>query len=286
MANSKAFGGSTNKEKEKGKETFESVSKSEETEKAPEVKETPEATASNVSPEAELLKELLAKQERLEKRIAEAEAAPSKSSDSSALEKLVTHLIEENNKKTVHSMTSLEETPTIDVDDYLEEGETFFSYNFAYVISSDIIRGRESLPPYGQPIVFDKPFRKNVGQGKSAEMYYVSTYTSHSKKEIEWLKSTRFYETCVFGRRATATVEGAKEAMIISRYMAAYKNLSPQEAIKVATSKGISDINIEDIDSLKQRIAMHDAKAKIKADEASSKIALVETAKAEALLKG
>lgn len=107
----------------------------------------------------------------------------------------------------------------IDEDDYFKEGKTFFAYQGGYIIVDDLVNGRPVQAPYG-PIIFNFTFDSTKGTGRNAELYVLCSYTSKSKKEIEFIKSHSRYGQIFFERFDKDMGRGHKMARTIAKEFA------------------------------------------------------------------
>jgi hypothetical protein len=82
------------------------------------------------------------------------------------------------------------DSESIPIEDYDEKGVTFFAPGAGYVTSGDKRNGINIKIPYGKKSIFFEHYNsKTFKQGKYNTIAHVSKYTSHSKKEIEWLRN-------------------------------------------------------------------------------------------------
>lgn len=95
-------------------------------------------------------------------------------------------------------------------DDWLPEGVTFCAYSAGYVIVDDVRNGFPVSTPYGRTIFFEYQASKRYRGVKGEEMSTYCAYTSHSKKEVEWLRNHRYFGIIFF--------ESAKEALSVNAY--------------------------------------------------------------------
>jgi len=75
-----------------------------------------------------------------------------------------------------------------DENDWDEKGVDFFSYRVMTVLASDRRNGYETMPPNG-PIIFEYKVGITKKEGKETNIINICGFTSHSKKEIEWIKN-------------------------------------------------------------------------------------------------
>jgi len=120
----------------------------------------------------------------------------------------------------------------IDKDDFNEVGVTFCAYSTMYVVVDDKRNGANVLPPYGNRIVFDYQATSKYKVGKYDEISTYCAHTSHSNKEIKWLREhtffgSRFYE----GAKEALSVSGEK-AEVITRCMNRVNNMNQSDIVK------------------------------------------------------
>ena len=142
-----------------------------------------------------LLQEILANQKRitdenieLNKRLAEMTT----NSSQDALLQAVRELMGDKNKVTGSKV--------MDPGDYDEKGVSFFYYGFMTVLASDRRMNQQVLAPY-DPIVFEHLAGISRQEGKEQNILYISGYTSHSKKEIQWIRDHTWYKNGLIGEK-------------------------------------------------------------------------------------
>ena len=90
------------------------------------------------------------------------------------------------------------EEANIDEDDFLEEGHVFWHHAAGTVIVDDKRNGQSVMTPLKTKIVFEYVSTKKIGTGRDIQLQLLSKYISHSKKEVEWLKSHTGYNVVFF----------------------------------------------------------------------------------------
>ena len=81
-----------------------------------------------------------------------------------------------------------------DIEDVLTEGVPFYSHYGGYIIVDDKRNNRKIATPFRQPIIFNHFQTTMTGSGKDLKRETTSRYVSHSKKEVEWLRKSSFYD--------------------------------------------------------------------------------------------
>lgn len=82
----------------------------------------------------------------------------------------------------------------IDPDDFMKVPAVFTSYGTGYVIVDDKRNGRPVRTPYGNLIKFKFSASRITRVGRTEQYSSFCSYTTHSKKEAEWLRNHTKYK--------------------------------------------------------------------------------------------
>ena len=125
-------------------------------------------------------------------------AVPESESTADILKQLVSELKQKPDSEKYGGEDSYTRPEDIDPSDILEEGVTFFSHQVAYVIADDKRDGHNVRTPFGRAIKFTYQSTRQVKTGNETRLHNLSTYTSYSKTEVEWIESHKFFGTIFF----------------------------------------------------------------------------------------
>jgi len=174
-------------------------------------------------------------------------------------------------------------SPTsIDPDDLVEDGEIFWAAGFHLVIGDDKKNGIAIPPPY-KVIDFRPEGSKRKQNGKEVDMQIWSTYMSHSKKEIEWLKNHSLYGIRFFTKSADAMSIDVRYTQKLAEYAQAMRNTEAHRVVAQARELGL--VVTDDLETLRLVIAQERAKDYMKQFEENEKIRLKSNTKTDLLTK-
>lgn len=149
----------------------------------------------------------------------------------------------------------------MDPEDRLEIGEHFYCHAGGYLIVDDLRNGRPVATPFRNALMFT-PFKTTkTGSGKDMVKEVVSRYTSHSKKEVAWLKDSSFYGWKIFDDLQSATTAHGKLAHAINRNLTSAKTMTTGTLVAECKTLGISQNT--DLNSMRLLYATAKAQAEI-----------------------
>jgi len=159
----------------------------------PEIKETLKETS-----KTEVKKEKTKDDEMIvlsKKDIMDLISAKGNSNTDELLKQLISTAKSANVPEALRSRITAIKENEIDMDDYMPDAKTFFSYRAYYAIYGDKKFGRETETPYGTPIRFIfRSAKKMHDDSKFAQSTLcLCVATIHSKKEYDYLKNHSQY---------------------------------------------------------------------------------------------
>jgi hypothetical protein len=131
----------------------------------------------------------------------------------------------------------------IDTEDYEKEGVTFSAPYVGYMINDDVRKGRiVRLPNKKRSVFFDyhAERRFNVPGSKHEQKISFSTYTSHSKKEIIWLREHTLYNTMFFEAMATIQTSDVMRLTRLAKNMTLLKNTDNYKLVQYCREYNIA----------------------------------------------
>lgn len=171
----------------------------------------------------------------------------------------------------------------IPVEDFDEIGVRFCAPFTGYVISDDKRKGHRVVLPYGKKqVFFEYQAARRVMQGRFEAIAPYSAYTSHSKKEIEWLKAHRLYNIFFYESATMAANSDVMRMQKLARIMTVLQNYDFLELIRVCGQYGVA--KGEDAAVMRSHLAFEMVEREIESEKNAAQKSLDETFKAEKLL--
>lgn len=173
----------------------------------------------------------------------------------------------------------------IPVEDWDEKGVRFCAPFVGYCIVDDVRKGQRVRLPYNkEKIFFDYGATRRMSQGKYEGVAVYSAYTSHSKKEIAWLRNHRYYNIYFYESTTQAMNTDAMKAQRIGRIMSVLSNYEMDALLKRCKEY---DVPMgEDAAIMRSHLAMKMMEREIAEEIESTKKQLSDAYKAQLLLEG
>ena len=197
-------------------------------------------------------------------------AVPESESTADILKQLVSELKQKPDSEKYGGEDSYTRPEDIDPSDILEEGVTFFSHQVAYVIADDKRDGHNVRTPFGRAIKFTYQSTRQVKTGNETRLHNLSTYTSYSKTEVEWIESHKFFGTIFFSSHKKAFSTDAVKASRLAKIIITLQRYDVHKVVKKAKGLGIEPS--EDINALRIAIANMQAENEMVAEAKSNQI--------------
>lgn len=142
----------------------------------------------------------------------------------------------------------------IDKEDIDEVGTLFCSYGTGYLIVDDLREGLPVLPPFKKPIslVFQGMNKTRDEHGKEVLNTFCA-YTSHSKKEAEWLRKHKLFGIRFFESATEAISKDASKAQKLVKFISGVMNMDQSQVVSACRQYGVG-IN-RDIHSMRIALA-------------------------------
>lgn len=139
------------------------------------------------------------------------------------------------------------------VDDYLEEPIVFFAFSSHYGCFGDKRYNKETLPPRGEPIIFDKLYRykRRSKTGRGVEVVSISQAVVRSKMDLDYLRNHSLYGIKFFENINKAKNVNITLAEKMAEMNAVTANMGDHQVIERAKREGIN-INTPDMVYLRQ----------------------------------
>lgn len=123
----------------------------------------------------------------------------------------VRKLEDDKQSPVVHQMVKAEERKfgsglrrQISPDDRLEKPYTFITRGRGFIVSVYMKEGTEIYSPYERPIVFELKSSDVKRSGKAEDVIHFAMFSTWSKKEVEYIKESPYYNVTVFDSVAKA----------------------------------------------------------------------------------
>lgn len=153
----------------------------------------------------------------------------------------------------------------LDPKDVLEEPVIFYAYSTGYVIPDDLRNGKSVKTPNGNTILFMYQATQKVKDGNGINLQSYCTYPSYSKKEVNWLKTHRYFGIHFFETLKEAIETNSEIASRITKHFAALSGLQPQQIIGIY-KKNFPEGGLSDVEKMKNKLSMEAVKKEILAD--------------------
>lgn len=127
----------------------------------------------------------------------------------------------------------------IDPKDLIENGHTFFCHQSNYVIVDDTRQNKSVKTPLNTIIVFKYVHTIRKGSGREIDLSLLSSYTSYSKKEVEWLRKSTYYNVLVFDDIKATSSKQARKAAKINQFLNAARGMERASFYSACRSHGI-----------------------------------------------
>lgn len=132
----------------------------------------------------------------------------------------------------------------IPVDDFEENGVSFFVPSTGYVMSCDRRKGKIVKLPWGKKtIFFEHEGTKIRNQGKYQELSIISKYTSYSKKEIEWIRNHSMYGVLIYENTNTAMNADMMKVQRMSKVIGSLRAVDHIDLLKMCGAYNVPKSN-------------------------------------------
>ena len=127
----------------------------------------------------------------------------------------------------------VDKSKVFDPDDWDKKGVTFYYYGFMTVLSSDRRMNQEVMAPLGT-IIFENLAGLSRQEGKEESILYLSGYTSHSKKEIEWIRNHTWYINGLITEKGDTTLskKAVARSQRAAKYLGAIQGYAPSRVFQ------------------------------------------------------
>lgn len=238
-----------------------------------EVNENEKNNSNNDSDNSELILEMKRELEALKK--SKEGQGVSGGDAMSLMKELVAGLKEKPDSEKYGGEGAYTQIEDIDPNDYLEKGHSFFCHQVGYIIVDDIRQGMPVQTPFKNVIKFVYQATKRTGTGNETKLHNLSSYTSHSKKEVEWLKKHRAFGSIFFTSHMDALNTDVQKAAKLARIMAVLNTSDVHRIISLGKQNGLEPT--QDIHALRLAIANKQADDELEKENEANQIRLKES---------
>lgn len=142
----------------------------------------------------------------------------------------------------------------IPADDFNEEGVRFCVPSTGYVMSCDRRKGKIVRLPWSKKVIFfEHDGTRKIDQGKFSTVAPISSYRSHSKKEIQWIREHSMYGILIYENSNNVMNANMLKIQKLSRVISVLKNYDYIDLMKRCKEHSIEPS--DDINELRFRIA-------------------------------
>ena len=229
----------------------------------------------SIAPNAEMIAQLKS-EIKAELKTAE----PNSDATAELLTQLVDRLSGKSDKDKYGTGFTYVDEVDIDQEDLLDakDAVTFFSGSVGYIIVDDMRNGHPVQTPYRRPIKFVYQSTKRREKGKDTDLINLASFTSISKKEVEWLKAHTFFGSIFFLRSDVSMNSDIRRAAKMARYMSSFNGMNQHQLIKMCRDNNLPLVG-DELGDLKALLASHFAQKLIEQEDQALEINVVENAK-------
>lgn len=169
----------------------------------------------------------------------------------------------------------------IPVEDYDEKGVTFSAPFTGYCIVDDMRKGHRVVLPFGKKfIVFGHAGTNKQQQGKHTQLVSMCNYTSHSKKETQWLRDHTYYNAVFYETIKGAMSMDVMKAQRIARILTSLASFELDSIIRrcreyqlpitdnLATMRAALAMRMADVEANSEKVATETRLAEIEKEKA------------------
>lgn len=203
--------------------------------------------------------------------------------DPTMMAKFAAELNQQNKKAEDLDYSEGIKSEDIPLDDYIENGITFCAPFSGYAIADDRRQGHLIRLPYNKKFIFfDYQGQRKFQQGKYIQLMVFSTYTSKSKKEIQWLREHTFFGTMFY--ESTKDIESfdVQRAQKLARIMNMLTQFELPQIISRCKEYGVP-IG-QDISVMRSMLAMEMSKRELDSEKTAKQRNIEEAEKEKKLL--
>lgn len=201
-----------------------------------------------------LVKDLAGKVEILSKEKEKPIAMETNGLSAEAMATIIKAIQEKGDAKDLDFQGGIKEEQ-IPLDDYLKEGVRFVAPAAGYVVVDDVRMGYRVLLPYNKSsIYFAYEATKRQEQGKNTTLAPYSTYTSHSQKEVDWLRKHTYFGTMFYDSANLAVSSDLIRMTKLSRIMTVLKDMEYPDIVKMCTQHELQ--KSEDASQMRMALAV------------------------------
>lgn len=159
---------------------------------------------------------------------------------------------EELRKKVNTSDSDPSKVDQATLDDYQNDPVVFFAYSHKPSLFSYRLKGKNLLPPNG-PIRFKEHYRYTSGSSFEKRVHTISQFVSHSKSEIEYIRTCPEYNVKFFENMAGATRYDHSYADVLGKESAKVSQMTDHAVIQAVTNEPRLSVKA-DIDAMRKEL--------------------------------
>jgi hypothetical protein len=170
-------------------------------------------------------------------------------------------------------------------DDWEEKGVRFCAPFAGYCLVDDIRKGQRVILPYNKRFIFfEYGATRRMQQGKYEGVSVYSAYTSHSKKEIEWIRNHSKFGIYFYESSTEAMNADAQKAARLSRIMTVLNAYEMDSLLKRCKEYGVA--MGEDAAVMRSHLAFKMMEAEIKLETLQMEKNFQDQYKTQLMLEG
>lgn len=161
--------------------------------------------------------------------------------------------VTETKKKDLDYEEGIDEAQ-IPPEDFDEDGVRFCVPSTGYAMSCDRRKGKIVKLPWNKKVIFfEHEGTRKINQGKFHEVAPISSYRSHSKKEIEWIRQHSMYGVLIYENSNNVINANMVRIQKLSRVISVLKNYDYLDLMKRCKEYGVKQC--DDVNELRFLIA-------------------------------
>lgn len=144
----------------------------------------------------------------------------------------------------------------VDPDDRTDE-KTYFHPAIFWILPLKRVGGQLVMPPFGKRIMFKREYGAGVRSGNQWNTRYVSVYRTKSKREIQYIETHELFGKTFFTShaQAEALTGSARRGIVFGKFMNSLSVTPPDEVYRMAAANGIETGVLEELATLRTRLA-------------------------------
>ena len=139
-------------------------------------------------------------------------------------------------------------------EDYVKEPATFFTRGRGFLLSTYQSEGQFKHPPDSVPIYFEYYYTDNQRRGKYDDIMHYSSFTTHSKKQADYVRSCPKFGLTIFEDVSKVVKYDREVHVMLENLSNKADGLTNERLFAAAAAMGIKDMKTKSKEKLKMEI--------------------------------